>query len=118
MKKTVFSPEDFKKFEDNKNIMMQIFGITCSVCGIDEIGYVAQNAPKTIGQIAQEAMEENPDITDEQLDELMEGPIGAWQEVDDYNASIGMPTFACDNCYQQLIDGEISISDASDQEEE
>lgn len=91
--------------------MMQLFGITCSVCGIDEIGYVAENAPKTIGIIAQEAMQANPEITDDELEELMESPIEAWQEVDDYNASIGMPTFACDNCYQQLIDGEIQISD-------
>ncbi|QEH61675.1 hypothetical protein SCHIN_v1c04780 [Spiroplasma chinense] len=117
MKKTVFSPEDFKKFEDNRNVMMELFGITCSVCGIDEIGYVAENAPKTIGQIAQEAIDENPEISDDELDDMMTGPIEAWQEVDDYNASIGMPTFACDNCYQQLIDGEINISDAMEIED-
>ncbi len=110
MKKTTFNEEDFIKFHDTKNIMMQLFGITCSVCGIDEIGYVASNSPKSLGDLAFDALENNPSISDEELDKLMEDPIEAWQEVDDYNASIGMPTFTCDNCYQQLIDGEIQIS--------
>lgn len=109
MQKTIFTEEDFRPFEDPKSIMMQIFGVTCSVCGIDEIAYVSENAPKTLGQIAFEAMEENPEIGDEELDDMLDGPMDAWQEVDDYNSSIGMPTFSCDNCYRQLLDGEISI---------
>ncbi|QGS51769.1 hypothetical protein [Spiroplasma tabanidicola] len=117
MKKESFNKEDFKVFEDKKNIMAQLFGISCSVCGIDEIAYVASNAPKTIGQIAQEAYDENPDISDEELDKLIESPLEAWQEVDDYNSSIGMPTFACDNCYNQLLNGEIQISDLNQEEE-
>ncbi|QBQ07542.1 hypothetical protein SGLAD_v1c03430 [Spiroplasma gladiatoris] len=118
MKKTTFIKEDFKKFEDNKNVMMQLFGITCSVCGIDEIAYTAINAPKTIGQIAHEAYEENPDISDEELDKLIESPIKLWQEVDDYNSSIGVPTFVCDNCYDQLLNNEIHISNIGQEEEE
>ncbi|AGR40985.1 hypothetical protein [Spiroplasma taiwanense] len=110
MQKIVFTEEDFIKFEDRKNIMMQIFGITCSACGIDEIAYVAKNAPQTLGNVAENLIKQNPNISDDELDLLLKSPIKEWQEVDDYNSKIGVPTFVCDNCYQQLIDNEISIS--------
>ncbi|AOG60250.1 hypothetical protein SHELI_v1c02950 [Spiroplasma helicoides] len=116
MKKTNFSPEDFKRFEDKKNIMKFLFEISCSVCGIDEITYVAQNAPKPIGDIASDSLAENADLTDDELDKIIEQPLQAWQEVDDYNASIGMPTFVCASCYHQLIAGEIQISDIDSEE--
>ncbi|ARU91975.1 hypothetical protein SCLARK_001458 [Spiroplasma clarkii] len=115
MKKTEFKQEDFKKFEDPRNIMIQLFGIACSVCGIDEIGYVVTNAPKTVGTLAQEILASQPNIEDDDLEASLTPLIDAWQEFDDYNASIGVPTFACDNCYQQLIDGEIQISTVAEQ---
>ncbi|AGR41990.1 hypothetical protein [Spiroplasma diminutum] len=110
MIKTTFIEEDFVKYEDPKNIMMELFGVTCSVCGIEEIDFIDQKAPKTLGQVAQEILDENPEIDDEELNEMIEPQIEAWQELDDYNASIGMPTFLCYNCHDQLIEGEISIS--------
>ncbi|WP_339029435.1 MULTISPECIES: hypothetical protein [unclassified Spiroplasma] len=114
MIKTTFTEEDFVKFNDPKNVMMQLFGVTCSVCGIDEIDFIDEKAPKTFGQIAKEILDENPEIDDDELNDMIEPQIEAWQELDDYNASIGMPTFLCHNCYTQLINGEISISMNSD----
>ncbi|WP_338985479.1 hypothetical protein [Spiroplasma endosymbiont of Diplazon laetatorius] len=110
MIKTTFTEEDFVKYNDPKSVMMQLFGVTCSVCGIDEIDFVDEKAPKTLGQVAEEILAENPEIDDEELNEMIEPQIDAWQELDDYNASIGMPTFLCYNCHDQLIEGEISIS--------
>ncbi|WP_339021520.1 hypothetical protein [Spiroplasma endosymbiont of Atherix ibis] len=115
MKKTTFTEEDFIKYEDPKNVMMQLFGITCSVCGIDEIDFIDEKAPKTLGQVAQEILEENPEINDDDLNEMIEPQVEAWQKLDDYNASIGIPTFLCYNCNDQLINGEISISINNDE---
>jgi hypothetical protein len=36
------------------------------------------------------------------MDALMDSPIDAWQQVDDYNSENGIPTFLCFDCFEQL----------------
>lgn len=117
MKKEKFSEKDFKEFQDPKQVMIQIFDIGCSVCGIKEIDYVSVNAPKTIGDAANTILEEQ-DMSDEELEKALLPVIESWQEVDDYNASIGVPTFCCNTCYYQLINNEINISIEDNEEKE
>jgi hypothetical protein len=106
-----FNQDEYRKFEDPNNVMQELFGITCSLCGYDEISYVAENTPDTLGTIAKDALAKNPAITDEEMDALMDSPIDAWQQVDDYNSENGIPTFLCFDCYEQLSRGEIAVSD-------
>ncbi|AKX34409.1 hypothetical protein SLITO_v1c07900 [Spiroplasma litorale] len=109
-KKEFFSIEDFREFNDYDNIMAQAFGVGCSLCGLEEIMYTSINCPKEIGLVVKEIHDNNPNISDSELDSLLKDPIEAWQEVDDYNSSIGAPTFLCIDCYDQLISGEIKVS--------
>jgi hypothetical protein len=51
-----FNPDEYRKFEDPNNVMQELFGITCSLCGYDEISYVAENTPDTLGTIAKDAL--------------------------------------------------------------
>ncbi|AHI53692.1 hypothetical protein SSABA_v1c02800 [Spiroplasma sabaudiense Ar-1343] len=104
-----FLSSDFKIFNDPKNIMKELFGIACSLCGDEEIKYVASNAPQSIGEIATEALEDNPNITDSELDEMIDEPISIWQQFDDENAENLIPTFSCEVCYEQLLNGEITL---------
>jgi len=108
---TQFQPDYYREFKDPNNLMRELFGIACSLCGYDEISFVAENTPDTLGTIAKRIYEENPNISDEEIEKLMDSPIDAWQQVDDYNSENGIPTFLCDDCYEQLKSGEISVSD-------
>ncbi|AXK51067.1 hypothetical protein [Spiroplasma alleghenense] len=108
MEKTFLS-SDFKIFEDARNIMKELFSITCSLCGDDDIKYVSANAPESIGNIANDILENNPKISDEDLDAMLDEPISIWQQFDDENADNLIPTFACEICYEQLLNGEIKL---------
>ncbi|WP_338972884.1 hypothetical protein [Spiroplasma endosymbiont of Panorpa germanica] len=104
-----FLSSDFKIFEDARDVMKELFSISCSLCGDDDIKYVAVNAPESIGNIANQILEDNPKILDKQLDELLDEPISIWQQFDDENADNLIPTFACEICYEQLLNGEIKL---------
>ncbi|ASP28518.1 hypothetical protein SCORR_v1c07460 [Spiroplasma corruscae] len=109
IKENNFNETDFIEYSDFNNLMIEVFGIGCSLCGIDDISYVSKNSPKLLGNVVKEIHDSKPDISDLELDNLLKEPIDAWQELDDYNATIGKPTFLCSECYIQLLNGEISV---------
>jgi hypothetical protein len=113
-----FEESNYRKFSDPNNIMSELFSVACSLCGYEEISFVAENTPESIGDIAKRAYDENPDMSDEEMDALMDGPIDAWQQVDDYNCENGIPTFLCFDCHEQLKNGDIKVSDILIGEEE
>lgn len=113
-----FKIENYESFHDVDEIMKNIFGITCSLCGYDEISYVHKNSPKPIGTVTKEAYESDDSITDEAMNEICEKQIQAWQETDDYNAENKIPTFLCYDCFDQLKNNEINISDLDLKEKE
>ncbi|KAJ3615962.1 hypothetical protein Zmor_012160 [Zophobas morio] len=72
-----FEESNYRKFSDPNNIMSELFSVACSLCGYEEISFVAENTPESIGDIAKRAYDENPDMSDEEMDALMDGPIDA-----------------------------------------
>src|SRR5699024_3415533 len=108
---THFQPDYYREFKVPNNLMRELFVIACSLYGYDQISFVAGNTPDTLWTIAKRIYEENPNISDEEIEKLIDSLIDARQQVDDYNSENGISTFLCDDCYEQLKSGEISVSD-------
>ncbi|WP_338970603.1 hypothetical protein [Spiroplasma endosymbiont of Labia minor] len=111
MSEFIFNTSDYKTFDDSNNVMIEMFDTTCSVCGLEQIDWVRKDAPRTIGNIAHDILDENTNVSDEFLDDALNEPINEWQKFDDLNADNGIPTFLCSTCFEQLKNNEIKISD-------
>ncbi|AKU80055.1 hypothetical protein [Spiroplasma turonicum] len=110
IKKDKFFEDDFIIFNDYDNIMIQAFNIGCSLCGIETIEYAYKDIPQPIGNKVKEIHDNNPNVSDVEIEELLKDLIDDWQNYDDKNASEGIPTFLCSECYFQLLKNEISVS--------
>ncbi|PPE05230.1 hypothetical protein [Williamsoniiplasma lucivorax] len=96
MNKVNFNAQAYEKFYDFKDVMVQAFGIGCSLCGTEEIEYVYQNHPPTIGNLIKNQAK---NLTDQEVDQLIEKPLLNWQTFDETNANQMIPTFLCVNCF-------------------
>lgn len=91
---------DYEPFLDYKDLMIQAFGIGCSICGDEEINFVLKNHPETIGNIVKKLGNK----TDEQIEQAIELPLKQWQEFDDSNADNNKPVFICEECWNSFDD--------------
>ncbi|ATZ17415.1 hypothetical protein ELUMI_v1c06930 [Williamsoniiplasma luminosum] len=97
MNKINFKAHNYEKFHDFKDIMIQAFGIGCSLCESDEIEYVYQNHPPIIGNLIKN---QSKNLTDQEVDKLIAKPLEQWQAFDEQNANQMIPTFLCMNCFE------------------
>ncbi|ATZ18815.1 hypothetical protein ESOMN_v1c04330 [Williamsoniiplasma somnilux] len=91
-----FNSENYIFFNDYKNVMINAFGIGCSLCGAAEIIYVLKGSPKPIGSFLNDV---NGNLTDQEIEKLIEKPITDWQNFEDNNSEKFIPTFICSECW-------------------
>lgn len=99
MHNIVFKANEYEAFIDYNDIMIQAFGIGCSLCGATQISFVLQNHPITIGSLMKKY---GISLTDKQVEELTEQPIKQWQNFEDENFNQNKATFLCEDCWNEM----------------
>lgn len=95
-----FNKENYLEFNDFNDVMIQAFGIGCSLCYEPQISFVLNGHPKPIGTLIKE---QNKNLTDNEIENLIKKPIDEWQNFEDINFDQQIPTFLCDECWNQMI---------------
>ncbi|MCL8211111.1 hypothetical protein LD125_00385 [Mesoplasma sp. JKS002658] len=95
-----FNQIDYELFRDYKDVMRQVFNLTCSWCGEGEITYVRKNYPPLIGDVVKALKHQ---LSDQELENYLKEPIKAWQVFDDNNVDHDYPTYLCDQCYNSCL---------------
>ncbi|AVN65248.1 hypothetical protein CG002_02705 [Mesoplasma florum] len=95
-----FNKDNYVEFNDFNDVMIQAFGIGCSLCYEPQISFVLKDHPKPIGSLIKE---QGKNLTDSEVEKLVENPIQEWQKFEDINFDNQEPTFLCDECWNQMI---------------
>ncbi|WP_031542955.1 hypothetical protein [Mesoplasma photuris] len=99
MKQIEIDEKDYVVWNDYNDLMVQAFGIGCSLCGSSDIFFVLKNHPKPIGNLLKELSNQ---LSDEEVEKYIQKPLEDWQIFDDKNADQERPTFLCDECFNSI----------------
>ncbi|AUF83644.1 hypothetical protein CXP39_02415 [Mesoplasma syrphidae] len=99
MQQINFELKDYENFNDYNDLMVQAFGIGCSLCESPEIILVLKDGPIPIGRLIKQQYKT---LTDQEVESLIEKPLQQWQKFDDQNSEILKPTFLCAECFNTL----------------
>ncbi|WP_026389737.1 hypothetical protein [[Acholeplasma] multilocale] len=94
-----FNSDYYESFNDYNDLMVQAFGIGCSLCESPEITFVHKGHPTPIGMLIKE---QGKDLSDKEVEKLIAKPLEEWQIFDDSNSDESIATFLCDECFNTL----------------
>ncbi|WP_027063165.1 hypothetical protein [Mesoplasma seiffertii] len=105
MQQINFERDSYENFNDYNDLMVQAFGIGCSLCESSEIILVLKDSPIPIGRLIKQQAKS---LSDEEVEKLIAEPLQQWQKFDDLNSEALKPTFLCAECFNTLnIEGKL-----------
>jgi hypothetical protein len=72
MEQINFEASDYENFNDYNNLMVQAFGIGCSLCVSSEIILVLKNSPVPIGRLIKN---QGKNLSDIEIEKLIDKPL-------------------------------------------
>ncbi|PPE04368.1 hypothetical protein EELLY_v1c00420 [Entomoplasma ellychniae] len=100
MSKLIFDKNNYEVFDDYNDVMIQVFGIGCSLCYDGEIFQVLKNHPIPFGKLLKE---KNKELNEQETEKLFNQQIKEWQTFEDKNFEFQKPTFICETCWNEMI---------------